>query len=178
MWAPERKSGVSHSFSVWRTYATLPVNAMGLSLTYSDTRCALRDKLATVTCTILPVHRPQCCDTVRTLILFVCKERLTPFCPSAAQRGRCFTALVNIIYYLTKCEVDLELWVGIEGIVICWKLLFRCRGFGISSKAVVRMSDSRWLHASTVRHSVVWMRYFWATMFHIAVIWKIEWIER
>jgi len=147
MWAPESKSGVSHAFSVWRTYATSPINAMGLSLTCSDTRCALRGKLATVTCAILPLHRPQCCNTVWTLILFVCKERLTPFCSSATQRSRCITALINVIYYLTKWEVDLELWVGIEGTVICWKLLFRCSGCGISSKAVVRISDCCWLHA-------------------------------
>lgn len=130
--------------------ATLPVNAMGLSVTCSDTRCVLRGKLAIVRCAILPLHRPQCCDTVWTLILFVCKERLTPFCPSAAQRSRCITALINIIYFLTKWEVDLELWVGIEGIVICWKLLFHCSGCGISSKTVVRMSGSCWLHAWNV----------------------------
>jgi len=149
---------------------------MGLSLTSSDTRCALRVKLATVTCAILPVHRPQCCDTLWTLILFVCKERLIPFWPSAAQRSRCVTTLVSIIYYLTKWEVDLELWVVIAGIEICWKLLFRCRGCGISSKVVVRMSDSCWI--STLRHSVVWMQYLGATMFHVAVIWKIGWIGR
>ena len=91
---PERQSGISHVFFVWRaciplpgntlglslTYLDihcslrgefvwracipLPGNTLGLSLTYLDIHCSLRGELITVTYTTSPVKRSQCCGTL------------------------------------------------------------------------------------------------------------------
>lgn len=47
-----------------QTYTTLPVYAMGLSITYLDIHCGLNGTLKTATYTVVPVHRPWCCDMV------------------------------------------------------------------------------------------------------------------
>jgi hypothetical protein len=85
----------AHCFSftknvvLFETNTTLPINLMGLSLTYRDLRCAVRGELITVTYHHLPFYIPHCCDTLslQALTSFFSKDGLTTLCLSTGHLG-------------------------------------------------------------------------------------------
>jgi hypothetical protein len=79
-------------------------NAARVSLIYCDIRCALRGRLMTITYTILPCHRSQCCDKVSVFYLFL-KLTYTVF----PFNGSIIRYLTHILYHgLTSLIVRLR----------------------------------------------------------------------
>jgi hypothetical protein len=58
------------TFFFWQTYTTLPVYAIGLSITYLDIHCGLSGTLKTAIYTVVLVHTPWWCDMIQVLFSF------------------------------------------------------------------------------------------------------------